>query len=158
MRFLAPSTDDIRTWGCCFKLYSGATATGSSESNLEPLTDGGLSATIPLEGTDQVKQLFLMARLDQVNPQGDWCKIDECHTLKLSLTGYKFETSFRGTVKWFINCNVQFIKEDGVLRVISAEPYVGSAITSDIEEVGLLVDKVMAYRGTFVHAEQGLAY
>ena len=87
MRFLAPSTDDIRAWGCCFKLYLGATATGSSESNLEPLTDGGLSATIPLEGADQVKQLFLMAGLDQVNPQGDWCLVDEYHILKPSSRG-----------------------------------------------------------------------
>ena len=152
MRFLAPTKEEIRTWGRCLSLYPGATATGSSESNLRPRADGGLSAAIPLQNADHARRLCEAARLDPTNPAGVRRQIDEFQVFKLGLIGYKFETSFRGSVKWFTNCNLQLVEEDSVLSIVSAETYLGSAITSDIEEVGQLVDKAIVAESRF--AEQ----
>ncbi len=91
MRFLAPSVEEIRTWGRCFSLYPGATATGSSDSNLEPLTDGGLSAAIPLQGADHARRLCEAAWLDPASPERE---IDAFQTFKLGLTG----TNLKGAV------------------------------------------------------------
>ena len=71
--------------------------------------------------------------------------VDDFRAFRLGLTGYKFETSFRGEVRWFTNCNLQCLDEDRVLSVLSAEAHLGSSITSSIEEVSLLVDKATAY-------------
>jgi len=150
MRFLAPTKEEIRTWGRCFSLYPGATATGSSESNLRPRADGGLSAAIPLHDADHARRLCEAARLDPTNQGGGRRHIDAFRVFKLGLTGYKFETSFRGPVKWFTNCNLQLVEEDTVLSAVSAETYLGSAITSDIEEVGLLVDKAIVAQSRFL--------
>jgi hypothetical protein len=150
MRFLAPTKEEIRTWGRCFSLFPGATATGSSESNLRPRADGGLSAAVPLQDADHAKRLCEAARVDPTNQGGGRRQIGEFRVFKLGLVGYKFETSFRGSVKWFTNCNLQLVEEDNVLSVVSAETYLGSAITSDIEEVGLLVDKAIVAESRFL--------
>jgi len=142
MRFLAPSKDDIRKWDRCFNKYRGATATG-------PLADGGLTAAVPLQATNHVKQLWETARFDDANPESD-DKIEKFQVFKLAVKGYKFETSFRGQVKWFTNCNMQLLKDDGSLCVISAETYFGSTVTSSIDEVCLLVDKVVVPEWPFV--------
>ncbi len=145
MRFLLPSKEDIRTWGRCFSLYPGATATGSSERNMPPRADGGLRAAIPLQGADHAKRLCDESGLVPTIPESDSRRIDEFQVFRLGLTGYKFETSFRGAVKWFTNCNLQCLDEDRVLSVLSAENHLGSWVTSDIEEVSLLVDKATVY-------------
>ena len=151
MRFLAPSVDEIQTWGRRFGLYPGATATGSTDSSLAPLPDGGLSAAIPLQDADHARRMCEAAGLDPGSPERE---IDAFQTFKLGLTGYKFETSFRGAVKWLTNCNLLFLEDDRVLSLISAEAYLGSSITSSIEEVGLLVDKVIVTESPFVPSGQ----
>jgi len=146
MRFLPPSKEDIRNWGRCFSLYPGATATGSSERNMPPRADGGLSAAIPLlQGADHAKRLCDASGLIPTVPASDRRPIDEFKVFRLGLTGYKFETSFRGPVKWFTNCNLQCLDEDRVLSIVSAEAHLGSSITCSIEEVSLLVDKATVY-------------
>ena len=156
MRFLAPSMEEIRTWGRCFALYSGATATGSSERNL-PHADGGLTAAIPLQDASRVKRLCDTARLDPTNLESDRRQIDKFRTFKLAVSGYKFETSFRGAVKWFTIWNLQSLEEDHLVSLISAEAYLGCSITSSIEEAGLLVDRVIACELPFVPNEQVFA-
>ncbi len=94
---------------------------------------------------------------ERTNPDSDRRQIDKFQVFKLGLTGYKFETSFHGPVRWFTNCNLQFREEDRVLSLISAETYLGSSITSSIEEVGLLVDKVIVHQSPFVASEPILA-
>ena len=140
MRFLAPSVEEIQTWGRCFGLYPGATATGSAGVNLAPQPDGGLSAAIPLHDADHARRLCETSGLDPASRERE---IDAFAIFKLRLTGYKFETSFRGSVKWFTNCNLLFLEDDHVLSLPSAETYLGSSSTSTIEEAGLLVDKVI---------------
>ena len=125
MRFLAPSVEEIRTWGRRFGSYPGATATGSSERNMEPLADGGLSAAIPLEDAAHVKRLCETVGLDPATQEDDSRHTDRFQVFELGLTGYKFETSFRGAAKWFTNCNLQLREEDRVLGLISAETYLG---------------------------------
>ena len=144
MRFLAPSKEDIRTWGRCLSAYPGATATGSTEKNLQPLLDGGLSAAIPLGDPEHAQRLCHAIGLDPTGPKGDTRDVEGATLFKLGLTGYKFETSFRGPVKWFTNCNLLLLEDHRVFSLVSAETYLGSSITSSIEEVGLLVDKVIA--------------
>jgi hypothetical protein len=156
MRFLAPSPEEIRAWARCFSFFPGATATGSGESNLQPRADGGLSAAIPLQDADHARRLCQAARLDPTNQETCWREIDEFRIFKLGLTGYKFETSFRGPVKWFTNCNLQLVEEDSVLSVVSAETYLGSSITSSIEEVGLLVEKAIIHDSPSVLEGGGL--
>ena len=145
MRFLPPSIDDIRTWGRCFSLYPGATATGASERSMKLRADGGLIAVIPLQGADHAKKLCETSGLISTIGDSDRRPIDEFQAFRLGLTGYKFETSFRGPVKWFTNCNLQRLDDDRVLSVLSAEAHLGSSITSSIEEVSLLVDKATVY-------------
>lgn len=157
MRFLAPSKEEIQTWGRCFALYPGATATGSSERNLQPHADGGLTAAIPLQDASHVKRLCDTARLDPTNLESDRRENDKFRTFKLSLTGYKFETSFRGAVKWFTIWNLQPLEEDRVVSLIPAEAYLGCSITSSIEEAGLLADRVIACESPLVPNEQVFA-
>lgn len=147
MRFLAPSVEEIQIWGRCFGLYPGATATGSSERNLRPRADGGLTAAIPLEDAGRVKRLCETIGLDPTELESDRGQIP---AFKLGLTGYKFETSFRGAVKWFTNWNLQSLEDDRVFRLVSSEAYLGSSITSSIEEAGHLVDNVIACELPFV--------
>jgi hypothetical protein len=154
MRFLAPSVEEIRTWGRCFGLYPGATATGSTDSSLSPLPDGGLSAAIPLQDADHARRVCEAAGLDPAGPERE---IDAFQAFKLGLTGYKFETSFRGAVKWFTNCNLLLLEDDRVLSLISAETYLGSSITGSIEEVGLFVDKVIVTDSPFVPSRQAFS-
>ena len=154
MRFLAPSTEDIRTWSRCLSAYPGATATGSTEKNLQPLSDGGLSAAIPLRDPDHARRLCDAVGLEAPVLESERRGIDECSVFKLGLTGYKFETSFRGSVKWFTNCNLLLLEDDRVVSLVSAETHLGSSITSSIEEVGLLVDKVIAADSPLVPAGQ----
>jgi hypothetical protein len=143
MRFLAPSVDEIRAWGRCFDTYPGATATGSSEINLQPLADGGLSAAIPLPDARHVRRLCDVAGLDPRSLESGRSPIDRFQAVKLGLTGYKFETSFRGAVKWLTTWNLQFLEEVRVFSLVSAEAYLGSSITDGIEEVSPLVDKLI---------------
>ncbi len=150
MRFLAPSTEDIRTWGRCFSAYPGATATGSSEKNLQPLADGGLSAAVPLHDADHARRLCDSAGLEPTRLESARREVGDFDVFKLGLTCYKFETSFRGAVKWFTNCNLLLLEVDRVFSLVSAETYLGSSITGSIEEVGLLVDKVMVADSLFV--------
>jgi hypothetical protein len=157
MRFLSPSIEDIRAWGRCFSLYPGATATGSSERNMAPRADGALSAAIPLQGADHAKRLCETSGLAPTTLESDSRQIDEFQVFRLGLTGYKFETSFRGAVKWLTNCNLQCLDEDRVLSVLSAETYLGSSITSSIEEVSLLVDKATVYELLSVPSERVFA-
>jgi len=157
MRFLAPSTEEIRTWGRCFGFYPGATARGSSERSLRPRADGGLNAAIPLQDACRVKRLCDTARLDPTKLGSDRRQIDKFRAFKLGLTGYKFETSFRGAVKWFTIWNLQSLEEDHLVSLISAEAYLGCSITSSIEEAGLLVDKVIACESPLVPNEQVFA-
>jgi hypothetical protein len=157
MRFLAPSPDEIRAWGHCFDMYPGATATGSSESNLRPLSDGGLSAAIPLEDARRVKRLCDTAGLDPTNLDSDGSPINRFQAVKLGVTGYKFETSFRGAVKWLTTWNLQFLEEVRVFSLISAEAYLGSSITSSVEEVSPLVDKLIGCESPLVPNQQVFA-
>lgn len=157
MRFLSPSTEDIRTWGRCFSLYLGATATGSSERNMKPRADGGLSAAIPLQGAEHANRLCDKSGLVSTISESDRRRIDGFQIYRLGLTGYKFETSFRGAVKWFTNCNLQCVDEDRVLSLLSAETYLGSWITSNIEEVSLLVDEATVYELLSAPGEQVFA-
>jgi hypothetical protein len=154
MRFLAPSIEDIQIWGRCFGLYPGATATGSSERNLHPRADGGLTAAIPLQDASRVERLCQTIGLDLAGLESDTRQLP---AFKLGLTGYKFETSFRGAVKWFTNWNLQSLEDDRVFRLISSETYLGSSITSSIEEAGHLVDSVIACESPFVPRHQVFA-
>jgi hypothetical protein len=157
MRFLAPSVEEIRAWGRCFDMYPGATATGSSESNLHPLADGGLSAAIPLQDAGRVRRLCDTAGLAPRNLESDGSPIDRFQAVKLGLTGYKFETSFRGAVKWLTTWNLQFLEEVRVFSLISAEAYLGSSITSSIDEVSPLVDKLIGCEPPCVPNQQVFA-
>jgi len=157
MRFLAPSMDEIRTWGRCFGLHPGATATGSSEGNFQPRTDGGLTAAIPLQDASRVKRLCETVGLDPADLESDGRQTDEFRAFRLGLTGYKFETSFRGAVLWFTNWNLQSLEDDRVFSLISSETYLGSSITSSIEEAGHLVDRVIACESPFVPDQQVFA-
>lgn len=156
MRFLAPSADEIRAWGRCFDPYPGATATGK-RSNLQPLADGGLSAAIPLPDVRRVKTLCDTAGFDPTCLESDRRRIDRLQAVKLGLTGYKFETSFRGAVKWLTTWNLQFLEEVRVFSLISAEAYLGSSITNSIEEVAPLVDKVIACEPPLIPNQQVFA-
>ena len=157
MRFLIPSIEDIRTWGRCFSLYPGATATGSDDRNMKLRADGGLSAAIPLQGAAHARKLCETCGLVPTIPESDRRPTDEFLVFRLGLTGYKFETSFRGAVKWFTNCNLQFLDDDNVLSVVSAETHLGSTITSSIEEVSRLVDKATVYELLSVPCERVFA-
>ena len=155
MRFLSPSIEDIRTWGRCFGLYPGASATGSSQRSMALRLDGGLSAAVPLQDAGHAKKLCEACGL--AIPESGRRPIDAFQVFKLGLTGYKFETSFRGAVKWFTNCNLQFVDDDRVLSVVSAETHLGSSITSSIEEVSLLVDKATEYELLSLPSERAFA-
>ena len=157
MRFLAPSAEEIRAWGHCFNSYPGATATGKNGSKLQPQADGGLSAAIPLPDVRRVKTLCDRAGLDPMSLESDRRRIDRLQAVKLGLTGYKFETSFRGAVKWLTTWNLQFLEEVRVFSLISAEAYLGSSITNSIEEVAPLVDKVIACEPPLVPDQQVFA-
>jgi hypothetical protein len=130
--------------------YPGATATGSSERNLQPLADGGLSAAIPLYDADHARRLCDAAGLEPTSLESARREVGDFDVIKLGLTGYKFETSFRGAVKWFTNCNLLLLEDDRIFSLVSAETYLGSSITGSIAEVGLLVDKVMVADSPFV--------
>jgi len=143
MRFLAPSKDDIRSWDRCFKRYPEATATG-------PVADGALTAAVPIQAANQ--RLWETARVDDTELEND-DQGDNFH-FKLAIKGYKFETSFRGQVCWFTIYNVQLVKDDDMLRVILAETYLDSAVTSSIEGICLLVDKLMVQEWPLVPTQQ----
>jgi hypothetical protein len=142
MRFLAPAKDDIRIWDRCFKRYPGATATG-------PLADGALTAAVPIRAANHVKRVWEAARVDDTNPEND-SQSDKLQVFKLALKGYKFEASFRGPVKWFAICNVQMLKDDDTLPIVSAETYLDSAVTSSIEEICILLDRMVVQERPFV--------
>ena len=141
MRFLAPAKDDIRIWDLCFRRYPGATATG-------PLADGALTAAVPIKATNHVKRLSEAER-----PEAD-DQSAKFQVIKLALKGYKFEPSFRGPVKWFAICNVQLLKDDDTLRIVSAETYLDSAVTNSIEEICVLVDEMMVQERPIVPSQQ----
>jgi hypothetical protein len=146
MRFLAPSMDDILIWDRCFKRYPGATATG-------PLADGALTAAIPYQTADYVKLPGETASFDDMTLETD-DQSDKLQIFKFAFKGYKFETCFRGPVKWFTICNVQFLKDDDTLRVISSETYLDCAVTSSIEEICLLLNKLMGQEWSFIPTRQ----
>jgi hypothetical protein len=97
------------------------------------------------------------AGFDPTCLESDRRRIDRLQAVKLGLTGYKFETSFRGAVKWLTTWNLQFREEVRVLSLISAEAYLGSSITNSIEEVAPLVDKVIACEPPLVPNQQVFA-
>jgi hypothetical protein len=141
MRFLAPAKDDIRIWDRCFRRYPGATATG-------PLADGALTAAVPIQATNHVKRLSETERPETDDQSAKF------QVIKLALKGYKFEPSFRGPVKWFAVCNMQLLKDDDTLRIVSAETYLDSAVTNSIEEICVLVDEMMVQERPLVPTQQ----
>ena len=67
---------------------------------------------------------------------------------------FQHTASFRGPVKWFAICNVQLLKDDDTLRIVSAETYLDSAVTNSIEEICVLVDEMMVQERPIVPSQQ----
>ena len=152
-RAVFPSRDEVRTWGRLMRGFEGATASGMFEYDLEPLTEGGLMASIPMFGADHLRQVWQAARLDQTDPQSGWFQIDEFRAFNLELTTYKFKTGLFSPVRWLTNAGFLFAKDREVASLSSALFFqkLGSSVTNTIAEVCPLVDRVQEFEWPFGH-------
>ena len=152
-RTVFPSRDEVRTWGRLMRGFEGATASGMFEDELEPLTEGGLIASIPMFGVDHLRQVWQAARLDQTDLQSGWFRIDEFGVFKLELTTYKFKTSLISPVRWLTNAGFLFAKDKEIASLSSALFFqkLGSSVTNTIAEVCPLVDRVLQFEWPFGH-------
>jgi hypothetical protein len=125
---------------------------------LEPYSDGGLNASIPLRNANHLKQLWEIGKFDQTDPESGWFSIDKFTVFNLSLMGHKFRPGLFGKTRWYTKCSMIFLKDDNILHLVGKDkhlyiPYVGCAITNSIAELCPLVDRVMRYEWPFVSKE-----
>jgi hypothetical protein len=158
-RTVHPLPDDVRTWGRCMCAFEGATASGMIEDDLEPLTEGGLFASISLFGAEHMRLLWEAAGLDRTDPRSAWFRIGEFGVFSLELTGYKFKTGLFSRPLWLTNAGFLF-QRNRSLPTRSDDPFiekVGSAVTRTIAEVCPLVDRVKVGEWPFVDQDRALA-
>jgi hypothetical protein len=110
------------------------------EHDLSPLINGGIYASIPLQGANHVKDLWEVGKFDMTDPESGWFKIDKFKIFKLYLTGYKLRQGFFGKTRWYTKCGMWFFEDDEILCMGLKDkqlyiPYVGCAITNSIAEI-----------------------
>ena len=140
--------------------FEGATASGMFESDLEPLVNGGLSASIPLLGAEHMRMLWEVAGLDRTDPQSGWFRVGEFGAFDLRLTGYKFETGLFSPARWLTNVGFSFLRDRSILLRASDTLFyekVGFAVTRTIAEVCPLVDRVKVGEWLFVDQDRALS-
>ena len=133
---------------------------GNVRKRLEPLVNGGLSASIPLLGAEHMRMLWEVAGLDRTDPTERLVSRRRVGAFDLRLTGYKFETGLFSPARWLTNVGFSFLRDRSILLRASDTLFyekVGFAVTRTIAEVCPLVDRVKVGEWLFVDQDRALS-